>query len=234
MITACDSDGGIGPKELDTVYSSGYELGRLGARVPIMEILASGAVPILTVDLLSVEMEPTGKEIILGVKEESIDAGMSSKIILTGSTEDNVKTVQTGMGVVIIGLVQKKDFRPGNSMKGDIVVCIGVPKSAPEFKVTYSDPEIADPKTILALGQLSFIHDILPVGSKGIKHEFSELAGSACLTSHYYNDIKVDVTKSGGPSTCCLISLLPEMLDELKTSINKPVFVIGELTEQKI
>lgn len=234
MVSACDSDGGIGPKEMDTIYSTGYELGRLGARVPIMEILASGAVPVLALDLLAVEMEPTGKEIIRGVKDESILAGMSDRIIVSGSTEDNVKTVQTGMGVVIIGLVQKKDFRPGNSGMGDVVVCIGSPKSAPEFKVKYSDPEIADPQTIRELSKLNFIHDILPVGSKGIKHEFAELAKSAGLVPVYNENNKVDVSKSGGPSTCCLISLPGEMITILKERINKPIFEIGKLMAQKI
>ncbi|MCX6168522.1 MAG: hypothetical protein NTX65_04220 [Ignavibacteriales bacterium] len=229
MIVACDSDGGIGPKKLDTVYSSGYDLGRLGARVPIMEILASGAVPILVVDVLSVEMEPTGKEIIRGVKDEAIDAGMNSNIIITGSTEDNVATIQTGMGVVIIGLIQKKDFRPGNSIAGDSVVCIGIPKSAPEFKVVFSDSEIADPRTINELGKLDFIHDILPVGSKGISHEFAELAKSANLFPNYNQNLNVDVSKSGGPSTCCLVSLPKNMIDVLREKIEKPMFTIGEL-----
>jgi hypothetical protein len=234
MVVACDSDGGIGPKEFDTVYSTGYELGRLGARVPIMEILASGAVPILVVDTLTVEMEPTGKEIICGVNDEAIEAGMGNDIVITGSTEDNVKTVQTGMGVVIIGLVQKKDFRPGQSLPGDIVVCIGIPKSAPEFKLSYSDPAIANPKIIRQLDKLGFIHDILPVGSKGIKYEFSELAISAGLIPRYFEKIKVDVLKSGGPSTCCLISLSKEMLKVLIEKIDKPIFEIGELVRQEL
>lgn len=144
IVTACDSDGGIGPKERDTIYSSGYELGRFGARVPLMETLASGAVPILVVDTLSVEMEPTGKEIIRGVRDEVIDAGMNGSSTVTSSTEDNVETVQTGMGVTVVSLVAKKDFKPGSSAEDDIVICVGFPKSAPEYKVAYDDPEIAN------------------------------------------------------------------------------------------
>lgn len=229
MVVSCDSDGGIGPKKYDTIYSSGYALGRLGARVPIMEVLASGAVPILVVDVLSVEMEPVGKEIIQGVKDEVSDAGMKSELIVTGSTEDNVVTVQTGIGVVVIGLVEKKDFKPGKSAKDDIVICVGIPKSAPVHKVQYGDPEIADPKLVRELNAFDFIHDILPVGSKGIKHEFIELAKSASLKPHYFDDVKVDILQSGGPSTCCLVALPKNKIELLKEKTAKPISLIGEL-----
>jgi hypothetical protein len=231
MVVASDSAGGIGPKKNDTVYAPGYDLGRLVARVPIMEILSSGAVPILIVDTLAVEMESSGKEIIRGVRDEVSEAGMNSNLVITGSTEDNVITTQTGMGAVIIGIIAKKDFRPGKSLKGDIVVCVGLPKSAPEFEVKYSDPEITDPKTIRQLNQLAFVHDILPVGSKGITYEFNEMAVSSCLNKHLYEEIKININKSGGPSTCCLVSFAPEHLEAFKEKINKPVSVIGEMRE---
>ncbi|MGD8780602.1 MAG: AIR synthase related protein [Ignavibacteria bacterium] len=229
LVIACDSAGGIGPKELDSFYSPAYELGRMVVRVPVMEVLASGAIPIIVVDTLAVEMDPTGKEIIRGVKDESSEAGINSDLAVTGSTEDNVKTAQTGAGTVIIGFVHEKDFRPGNSIEGDIIVSVGIPKSAPEYKVTYADPEIADSRTIRELNKIEFIHDILPVGSKGIKHELSELSKSAGLEAEQFSNIGVDVNKSGGPSTCCLVSLPEEKFELLKERINKPIFLIGKL-----
>jgi hypothetical protein len=231
MVVSCDSAGGIGPKKDDTVYAPAYDLGRLVARVPIMEILSSGAIPVSVVDTLSVEMEPLGREIIKGVRDEVSYAGMNAKLSVTGSTEDNVVTTQTGMSVVIIGVVSKKDFRPGSSLNEDLVVCVGIPKSAPEYEIKYSDPEIADPKTIRQLNQLNFIHDILPVGSRGVAHEFNEMAASSFLSPHYYDDIKINIKKSGGPSTCCLVSFASEFLEEFKKEINKPIFVIGKMRE---
>ena len=232
MIITCDSDGGIGPKKHDTIFSPAYDLGRLAARVPIMEMLSSGALPVLVVDTLCVEMEPIGKEIIRGVRDEVSEAGLNGDFVVTGSTEDNVVTYQTGVGVTAIGFVEKKDFKPGRSLKDDIVICVGVPKSAPEYKVHYADNGIANPRLIKQLNSFEFIHDILPVGSKGISHEFSELAKSAGLTPFYYDGITLDVTKSGGPSTCCIISLPKNKLNLLKDKIDKPVTVIGELRKQ--
>jgi hypothetical protein len=229
LVTACDSDGGIGPKPLDTFSSTAYDLGRLGMRVPLMEILASGAEPFLTADLLMVEMEPTGKEIIRGIKDELADAEVSPNTAVTGSTEDNVRTVQTGMGVVIMGFVHKNDFNPGKSREGDIIAAMGIPKSAPEYKIVYNDPEIADPQTIRRLIETGLVHDILPVGSKGIQHEISELAATAGLVYKLNKKTDVSITKSGGPSTCCLVSLEEENLPVLREKIRKPISVLGKL-----
>ncbi|MDP4172933.1 MAG: hypothetical protein Q8933_03105 [Bacteroidota bacterium] len=234
LVIACDSDGGIGPKELDSFYSPAYDLGRFGARVPIMEILASGAHPFSVIDVLAVEMDPTGKEVIKGVKDEAAYAGITCDKSITGSTEDNVKTLQTGIGVVVLGFVEKKDFRPGRSLDGDIVLCIGYPKSAPEFKLHYSDPDIADPKLIRLLSNIEFVHDILPVGSKGIAHEFLQMAKSAGLEGYYTDSLSVDIHKSGGPSACCLVSLPASYFNELKDLTNKPVLLVGELRKQDL
>lgn len=232
MIITCDSDGGIGPKKHDTIFSQSYDLGRLAARVPIMEMLASGALPVLVVDTLCVEMDPVGKEIIRGVRDEVSEAGLNGDLVVTGSTEDNVVTYQTGVGVTVVGFVEKKDFRPGKSLKDDLVICLGVPKSAPEYKVHYADNGIANTKLIKQLNSFEFIRDILPVGSKGITYEFRELAKSADLSPFCYEGITLDVTKSGGPSTCCIVSLPKNKLDLLKDKIDKPVTVIGELRKR--
>lgn len=141
LVIACDSDGGIGPKELDTVSCSGYVLGRLAARVPLLEMLASGARPILMVNCLAVEMHPSGKEIISGIRKEAAEAGLDPVRGIAGSTEDNVPTRQTGVGVVALGVVSQRALRPGSSQIGDLVYRLGVPKSAPRYRVTPDDPE---------------------------------------------------------------------------------------------
>lgn len=231
LVIASDSSGGIGPKPNDSFFCPGYDVGRTVIRVPIMEILASGATPIAVIDDLAVEMEPTGKEIIRGVKDESADAGINI-LAVTGSTEDNVKTVQTGIGAVVIGVVSKNDFMPGRSGDGDIIACVGIPKSAPEYKVVYNDMEIANPQVVKKLRGLDFVHDILPVGSKGVKHEFGELAKSAGLEGVYSEEIVIDINKSGGPSTCCLVSLSPDKYSLLEKTVPCPVYLIGKLRKK--
>ncbi|MCK4578748.1 MAG: hypothetical protein KAU50_08150 [Candidatus Marinimicrobia bacterium] len=232
LVLTCDSDGGIGSKEHDAVQVPGQHLGRFAVRVPLMEMLAAGAVPVVVVDTLAVEMEPSGRAIIEGVREELALAGLDADKALTGSTEDNVPTVQTGMGVVVIGFVSETDFKPGNSQNDDIVVCVGRPKSAPGDEVNLGDPEIADTICTRTLAELDYVHDILPVGSKGIIHEQAELAECANLTILPKSDPGIDIHKSAGPSTCVLASLPASQLTDLRTTVGQPVFVVGTLVEK--
>jgi hypothetical protein len=229
LVLACDSDGGIGPKSQDTVNVPGELLGRFAVRVPLMEILASGAKPVAAVDALTVEMDPTGLEIIRGVRAELIDAGLNPDTMLTGSTEDNVPTVATGIGVTILGLATRETLRPGMARAGDSVVAVGLPKSAPEDDVRLDDPDIAAPSTVQSLTALSWVHDILPVGSKGAGHELNELAVSAGLTAIPDEHPEIALEKSAGPSTCVLAAVEAGHLDDLKKSIDAPIHKIATL-----
>jgi selenophosphate synthetase-related protein len=229
LVVACDSDGGIGSKEHDLVQVPGDVLGRFATRVPLMELLAAGATPILVVNTLAVEMDPSGKAIIKGVREEAVQAGLDPLTAVTGSTEDNVPTTATGMGVTIIGLVSEEELRPGRSETGDAVVCVGVPKSAPDDEVRLDDPQIADTACIRAMGTQDYIHDVLPVGSKGLVHELAELARCADLTFQPQAGHELDIHKSAGPSTCVLVSLPAGKVDTLRRLVTQPVYPLGIL-----
>jgi len=229
LIIACDSDGAIGSKPNDVVRCSNYMLGRFAARVPLMEILAAGAVPISIIDTLTVEMEPSGREIISGILDEASAAGIKNRDIITGSTEDNIPTSQTGIGVTVIGIIHRKNFRPGSSKPGDIIATVGFPKSGPEDKVVLDDPEIVTLSTVRSLAKSDFIHDILPVGSKGIAYEASQLAESANLSLSLIKRSSINLTKSAGPSTCILASLAKSSSKKLTEFTQSPIYIIGEL-----
>ncbi len=207
LAVACDSNGGIGPKPHDTVPIGGEELGRLAARVPLVEMLACGATPLLLVDTLNVEHEPTGAAIIAGVYAEMRDAGMDPATALNGSTEENVVTITTGVGIVVLGLAAAERFRPGRARAGDAVLCVGVPKSAPAFRVVSDDPDILRPSAVRTLAASDLVGDILPVGSRGALAEARDLAAFAHLIFAPDADTTVDLAASGGPATCCLVTV---------------------------
>jgi selenophosphate synthetase-related protein len=232
LVVACDSNGGIGPKPRDTVATSGYELGRLAARVPLEEILACGATPILLIDTLNVEREPTGAAIIAGVRDEMRDAEMEAANALNGSTEDNVPTVATGVGIVVLGLAAEDRFRPGHAQAGDAVLCIGVPKSAPRHRVVSDDPEILRPSAVRALAALDAVRDILPVGSRGVLAEAHDLAASAGLTFVPDADAPIDLTASGGPGTCCVLAIPPAAVTQIGAITGlPPVARVGQVIQ---
>ena len=226
LVISCDSLGGIGLKEEDKVEVSNQIVGRFTLRVALMELLAVGVEPITIVNNLSVEYENTGKEIIAGIKEELGIIDLDSADLLTGSTEENIETVQTGMGITAIGLAEVKELDLAASQDGDLLVAIGKPKVGAE--VLAAAEEIADLKAMKDLRNIDYIHDLLPVGSKGISYEASLLAQINNLKLEL-KESPLDLDKSAGPATVVLAALEPDKVNKLREEINKPLTVIGKL-----
>jgi len=230
LVIAVDSDGGIGPLSADVVKTSHYTLGRFAIRVPLMEVIASGAIPIAAFDMLTVPMKKYGEEIIHGIRSELKAAGFGEEFPLSGSTEDNIPTTMTGIGTLVLGIVHKDDFRPGSSEEGDVILCLGIPKSGPEDEVKLEDEDLVQQIHIKEILKIEDAHDILPVGSRGIYHEAEQLANQAKLVFVPDEKQKLDVRKSAGPNTCVLISGIPSVENNIAEIVSTPLTQIGRLT----
>ncbi len=206
MVVACDSDGGIGSKPADTVAFDPTELGRFAVRVPLLELVAAGATAVVVVDALSVERDPTGAAILAGVLAEAASAGVGADAV-TGSTEDNVPTVTTGIGVTVIGRATTADLRAGRAHAGDHVLLLGRPMSAPVHDVRVGDPEILTVPALTAALALPIVHEALPIGSGGVTSELYQLAASAGLAHVVLPDWPVTPDQTGGPSTAALLAV---------------------------
>ena len=77
LVASCDSCGAIGMKDLDEVQISWSITGRLTTRVAMLEVLATGAVPLMMTVAISNEPYPTGEGILEGVKEEFASAQLA-------------------------------------------------------------------------------------------------------------------------------------------------------------
>lgn len=228
LLLAVDSDGGIGSKEMDVVQVENWETGYFAARVPLMEILSANARPLLVVDALTVEMEETGRQIITGIEKILTEAGMPD-LPITGSTEENVPTKQTGIGVIVLGVISSKNWMIGSSHQDDLVAAAGIPKSGPEYKIKPDDKEILSLPDLRRLREFPDVYDVLPVGSKGIGFEVGELAGEAGLS---FNCCKtnLDFEQSAGPSTCVIFTIKNrDSLNKIENQIKAPVKIIGKM-----
>lgn len=223
LAVACDSAGGIGEKEKDVVRVHPYIVGRFTLRVPLMEIMSVGAIPVAVTAAICSEPSPTGEGILAGIRDELKTVDLNLPIAI--STEKNIHTCQTGLGVTVMGTVNKKSLRINKTIAGDNIYCIGTPKVGNE--VSLEDPAIADSKVVKELSNSSLIHDIIPVGSRGIKGEAESLASHLGLSVNWKNDCPVDIMKSGGPATCVIVTC-PE---ELILNCTQPVFLIGTLSK---
>ncbi|MFZ5754023.1 MAG: hypothetical protein ACOY3J_07250, partial [Bacillota bacterium] len=120
-------------------------------------------------------------------------------------------------GVVAVGLVPQKDLLLGKAQKEDLVIAFGLPKVGPEVAAGGpDDPEVAKPSLVKNLLKWGYVHELLPVGSKGILYECRELAGTAGLVFQLDHKVTLDVKKSAGPATCLLAAVPSETLSLLK------------------
>ena len=230
LVVACDSSGGIGPKPLDKLKVSGYILGKFTARSALMEVLSVGATPICIVDALGVEPAPLGAEILAGIRMEASLAGLDPDLAVTGSTEKNIIVEQTGIGVTVIGTCQKDQLNIGVSQPDDLVVSIGLPCVGDQVLPAENEGKIAETTDLLALLNLEFIHEVLPVGSTGVLHELQTLAQASELNYKLTEQTTVDLHKSAGPSTVLLATLPKDKLAPLQKSIKKPVTPVATLS----
>ena len=232
MVVGCDSAGGIGPKPLDNVKVSGYTLGRFTARVALMEVLVVGALPICLTNTLGVEPDPTGFEILEGIKSEVQLARLDDSLVITGSMERNVPVNQTGIGVTVVGLVSKSKLRIGLSKPGDLIVAVGIPSVKNEVLVAEEQRKIADLEDLLKLMNCDFIHEVIPVGSEGVINEVDVLAHDSHLNVKLSEKTEVETQVSAGPATVILVTISKDALDKLSEVLDKPINVIGSFCQK--
>jgi len=213
MIIACDSCGGAGMKEYDILKVPPFFTGKFTVRVAVMEVLCSGAEIIAITNCVCNEMNNTGLEIIKGIKHELLEAGINNAV-LTGSTEENFKTLTTGIGVTVIGIVENNKLKLKKSKPGNVIISIGLPKVGNEINLNF-DPEIISYKTLKKLYELDYVYEIVPVGSKGIFYEAETLAKTNNLKLKLLNSINIDIYKSAGPSTVIIVAIKSDCVDDL-------------------
>jgi len=223
LIAACDSCGAIGDKKLDQLNAPPSMVGRLTARVVLLEVLCTGALPKIMTVAICAEPDPTGQKILEGVHSE-LAAFNLADLPLAISTEKNFETCQTGLGIGLTGTCKTKELKIATSQPGDRVYCLGLPRVGKEVLDT-KDTERVDAGTIDLLLKQPDIHDILPVGSRGIRAEATQLAKSTNTVFKADPDPVPDLAKSAGPSTC-IIFTSPAEQDKTRFG-NLPLFKVG-------
>jgi hypothetical protein len=229
IVTGSTSSGAVGPKELDKVKVDGKVLGKFLARVALMDVTATGAFPLQLSVTLGVESEPTGNEIIEGIKREARTIGLDPNQVLMENTEDNFQTVQTGAGLTVVGLANEDELRLGKTMPNDLIVAIGRPNVGMEVITAEAHGEIADLKNVTQLNQRKYVHDISAVGSFGIASEAKMMAYGVGRQLKLIEPAGLDLNKSAGPATVVLATIDPDRLEDLKALIPKPINVVGEI-----
>lgn len=229
IVAGSTSSGAVGPKIMDKVKVDGRVLGKFLARVALMDVTATGAFPLLLSVTLGVEKEPTGNEILEGIRGEARSIGLDTNQVLMENTEDNFETVQTGAGLTVVGFANEDELRIGKTVPGDLIVAIGKPKVGDEVILAEAKGEIADLKNVTQLSQKKYVHDIATVGTFGIADEARIMAYSVGRQLKLVDVQGLDFSKSAGPATVVLATIDREKLEDLTALIHKPLNVIGEI-----
>lgn len=228
LVIACDSVGGIGPRPADLVRVPADVVAHFAARVPLLEVLCSGARPVALINTLCHDMAEA-TVFIDTFRAVASEVGIRPDAV-TGSTEENVPSPATGVGVTVIGTLAG-DLLTGGGRPGDVVICVGWPRSAPHDEVFIGHPDIVPLSTVQALVVTGAVHDALPVGSRGIGYEAGQLAGSAgCTLTWLPHPLPLDV--SGGPASCVLLACDPASVPDLRNTVpgHVPWHPVVELT----
>jgi len=201
LAIACDVSAGIGHKQLDEVQIDPAISAAYSLRVPLLELLCFGATPIAVVDTIGNEMESTGKTIINGLKSELQLAGLD--IPLNGSTEDNMVTQTTSVGVTVIGQYSK--IINNLPLSHARIYQIGKPLVGEEVKANLAD--IFSYDLVKKIRDNDQVVDMIPVGSKGIAYEVNEMAKTHGLTVDLELLQEDSLHKSAGPATVVLVAI---------------------------
>ena len=229
IVAGSTSSGAVGPKIMDKVKVDGRVLGKFLARVALMDVIATGAFPLLLSVTLGVEKEPTGNEILEGIRREARSLGLDPNQVLMENTEDNFETVQTGAGLTVVGFANEDELRIGKTSPGDIIVAVGKPKVGDEVILAEAKGEIADLKNVTQLSQKKYVHDIAPVGTFGIADEARMMAFGVGRQLKLVEVQGLDLYKSAGPATVVLATVDRERLEDLTSLIRKPINEVGEI-----
>lgn len=229
IVTGSTSSGAVGPKPSDQVKVDGHVVGKFLARVALMDVIATGAFPILLSVTLGVEKEPTGDAVLSGIQREARTLGLDTNQVIMENTEDNFETVQTGVGLTVVGFANEEELRLGKTNPGDLIVAVGKPKVGEEVIPAEVKGEIADLKNVVQLSQRKYVHDISAVGTFGIADEARMMAYAVGRQAKLVEVKGLDLNKSAGPATVVLATVDKERLDDLTSLISKPVNVVGEI-----
>jgi len=219
LVIACDSLGAIGPKEGDEVAVPLRIATQFTARVALAEVLSYGAEPLALIVTLSVEPYPFLEEAKAGIREELTVIGKENLPLLF-SSEKNMKTLQTGLGITVVG--RKTTVSPPPSFPLTLYA-LGIPSCGHE--VLRRQGAIANLRDILHLRSLTPF--IIPVGSQGVFVETLHLCRELQAKLHLTPPFPYSPFQSCGPATVLLFAGREKPVIPIPPS--KPIWQIGTL-----
>lgn len=206
LIITSDNSGAIGEKREDKVSTPNKIVGYYACRVAIMECLAVRG-EVKAIVMQNFTNDEAWQDYKNGVEQVLNELNLK-EIPITGSTESNFASLQSGLGLTIVGTRSKeKEQKPWTCNESYAV--IGTPLVGEE--VINRHEEIAPLWLFQHLCQLEEVKAVSTVGSKGIASAWKEWTKSEDKL-----DCEIDLEKSSGPSTSFLTAFIKSDLDKIQ------------------
>lgn len=207
LIVTTDNAGAIGQKEKDTVHVPDEMVSYFSARVTLLEQWAAGAEP-HSILMHNFSGDEVWMRYLKGI-HQVFDEIESSSPPISGSTESNIETLQSGIAITMLGeqIYQSKApetlkwFTYGKPLVGENLLA--------------EKEKVASLKFIYKARQGNIIASVWPVGSKGIAGEIKRIFGSKPFTCAW------EPHASAGPSTVVLIGLEDEKVSAAQSLFGK-------------
>ncbi|WP_461202292.1 ATPase [Anoxybacillus sp. TBDG-1] len=195
LVFATDCSGGIGLKQHDVVHVPYDVVGYYGARVALMELLSIGATPNAFI-LQNFVDDRSWEALVTGVQQTMIELQLSLPV--TGSSESNMTLMQSAVGFVAVGMVRKANKRVSITPTDACWAVIGEPLVGEA--VIHKKDRIIPLSLFRMLLQVDGVYEMIPIGSKGIWHEWKLVHGDIPI------HCPLPLHASAGPATCVLVS----------------------------
>jgi hypothetical protein len=222
FVSAVDSCGAVGFLPHDALEAKPEIVGQFTARTALLEVLSAGAAPAFA----SVSV-CNGPEIAAPLLAGIRTALGALPVVI--STEKNMPTVMTALGVTVTGFCPAQSLRLGHAGAGDLLCCAGTPLVGAEIrKDGVVLPSGEDVKKLL---DTPGVHAVIPVGSQGAAAEAKVLAAESGLCAELFPGGKIDLYKSAGPSSCVLFAAEEAVVPR---DLPLPVTVIGRLRAEPV
>ncbi|TRM12095.1 hypothetical protein FH966_10600 [Lentibacillus cibarius] len=205
LVIASDNSGAIGEKAHDAVNTPNTVVGYFACRVAVMECLAAGGEP-QTIVMQNFTDDDAWKDYQRGVGLV-LDELMLNGLPITGSTESNFASLQSGLGLTMIGtrtVGEKFEFTGDEAF-----AVIGTPLVGKE--VLDQPDKLAPLSLFQRLCRMDSVKALCPVGSKGIT-----FAWRAWTKRANELDGVMNLEKSAGPASCFLIAFDKENEERIR------------------
>lgn len=197
LIATTDNAAAIGEKSQDVVAASDKLTAYLTARVTFLEQLAANAIP-THILLANFSGDDAWERYVAGIEQVFDEIGLVRPHV-SGSSESNIPTMQSGLSITMLGEIQKPVMHERSNL---IWYTYGLPLVGNE--VLEQPENVAQLQPIFDAWHEGVVQQVWPVGSNGLQAEFSRLFGDKKVKS------SLDVEKTAGPCSVILLGVHPE------------------------